>query len=159
VDWAAWLESLADADRRKAEALRDRFAELGAEDPEGWAKSEIVEDIAQQARFVFLRSLWREAIDGWAAGLERLPSGRRLLEGGAERSDLEKLARVAAYEAVFTVLNRLDEGHDPDAPVDSPGWSLLERAGDDLTGRPVDGLHESILTLDPSGREGADLYR
>jgi hypothetical protein len=27
-----------------------------------------------------------------------------------------------------------------------------------LTGRRVDGLHEDILTMDPSGREGRDLW-
>ncbi|MBO0806985.1 MAG: hypothetical protein J2P32_01610 [Actinobacteria bacterium] len=29
---------------------------------------------------------------------------------------------------------------------------------DDLIGRDVGGLHEDILSLDPSGREGSDLF-
>lgn len=47
--------------RRRAEALADRFRELGAEDPEGWAASEVEEDIAQLARFLLLRRVWRSA--------------------------------------------------------------------------------------------------
>jgi hypothetical protein len=28
---------------------------------------------------------------------------------------------------------------------------------DEITGRPVEALHEDLLTMDPSGREGRDL--
>ena len=58
------------------------------------------------------------------------------------------------------MLSVLDEGHDPEAPGDAPGWQLMETgaASDELTGRDVGGLHESILSLDPSGREGSDLF-
>jgi len=65
-----------------------------------------------------------------------------------------------AYEAVFAVLSILDEGYDPDAADDAPGWRLMETESqsDQLTGRDVGGLHEDILTLDPSHREGADLF-
>ena len=61
---------------------------------------------------------------------------------------------------MFAVLSILDEGYDPDAPEDAPGWRLLEgeAESDQLTGRDVGGLHEDTLTLDPSRREGSDLF-
>jgi hypothetical protein len=52
----------------------------------------------------------------------------------------------------------VDEGYDPDAPEDAPGWRLMETtaASGQLTGSDVGGLHEDILMLDPSGCEGSD---
>ncbi len=43
-------------------ALTKRMDELGASDPEGWARSEIREDIPQQARYLVLRRIWNEAL-------------------------------------------------------------------------------------------------
>lgn len=55
------FESLDGEQRRRAEAVAQQFRALGAGDPEGWAASEVEEDIPQLARFLFLRSLWRGA--------------------------------------------------------------------------------------------------
>lgn len=54
----------------------------------------------------------------------------------------------------------MDEGYDVDAPDDAPGWVLLETEDpeSDVTGRDVGGLHESLQTLDPSGRDGSYLW-
>lgn len=55
----------------------------------------------------------------------------------------------------FTVLNIIDEGYDPDGNEQLPHWILVEEtANGKRTGRVVGGLHESLLSLDPSGREG-----
>ncbi|HEU4883218.1 MAG TPA: hypothetical protein VFT45_13250 [Longimicrobium sp.] len=62
--------------RRRAEALAERFRAAGAEMPEEWAASEVVDDIPQLARFLFLRRLWRGAWqwqqppEGWFAEME-----------------------------------------------------------------------------------------
>jgi hypothetical protein len=142
--------------------LTERMEQLGADDPAGWARSEIRENIAQQARYLVLRRLWPEVIDIWRdpAVLSRQSATARVLEQGANPSDLSRAMRLAAYEAVFTVLSILDEGYDPDAPEDAPGWRLMETGplSDQLTGRDVGGLHEDVLTLDPSGLEGSDLF-
>ncbi|SDT65401.1 hypothetical protein [Jiangella sp. DSM 45060] len=146
-------------DDARLTALTQRMAELGAPDPEGWASSEVHEDIAQQARFLVLRSLWPEIIDAWAGDgvLERVPVAARLLTEGASRESLIQALRLAAYEAVFAVLYRIGAESDEDAPDDAPGWSLIELAADGTpTGRDVGGLYEDLLSLDPSGREGAD---
>ncbi|MFC8722634.1 hypothetical protein [Kitasatospora sp. NPDC057198] len=111
------------------------------------------------ARYALLRALWRDAIDGWSApgALEQLPAARRLLAAGADREDLARLARAVAYEAVFMATETLDHGQDAAAP--GAGWTLLETGGDgEPTGRPLDGLHEDLLALDPSGHDGADLW-
>jgi hypothetical protein len=55
------FEPLGGEQRRRAEALAGQFRGLGAGDPEGWAASEVEEDIPQLARFLFLRRLWRGA--------------------------------------------------------------------------------------------------
>jgi hypothetical protein len=58
----------------------------------------------------------------------------RLLAAGADRHDLNAVARAVIYEAVFDVLYMLD-----DPGVDDGNVFML---------------HESLLSADPSGREG-----
>ncbi|HEV2280945.1 MAG TPA: hypothetical protein VGX75_00970 [bacterium] len=62
------------------------------------------------------------------------PVVMRLLAAGAARRDLSVIARFAAYEAVFGTLYALSD----------PG----------VEGNDVEMLHESLLSADPSGREG-----
>lgn len=145
--------------KRSFEELVVLFERLGADDPAGWARSEATEDIPQLAAFLALRSLWRDAIDHWQTGdAENLPVVRRLLASGADRDDVVLLARGAAYEAVFATLYRLT-GECGDDAVESPRWDLVETDGDGRpTGRLLRSLYEYLLTMDPSGREGRDLW-
>ena len=142
------------------EELTRRMAELGAPDPADWARSEIDQGIAQQARFLFLRSIWPEMIDPYAeeSVIRGIPAAARLLDAGASMADLALALRSVAYETAFGVIDRVDEGFDPEAPDDAPGWRLIEIDANMPTGRNVGGLHESLQSLDPSGREGADLW-
>jgi hypothetical protein len=159
--WDEWLRSLDERDRAAALVLRDRLAALGADDAESWARSEVSEGIPQQARFLILRRLWREAVDAWTApdALDRLPAARRLLDAGVDRTDLVRVVRGAAFGAVLDAVVAIDGGHDPEAPDDCPGWALVETDPDgNPTGREVGGLHESFLEVDPSGQEGGDLW-
>jgi hypothetical protein len=164
--WSRWLESLSSDDRTRAEALRDRFVELGADDPEGWARSEVSEGIAQLARFVFLRGIWtRELLrwtrPRWIDDTLRYPSTSgaqalaRLRESGASAEDLSALAAYIAESVAFGVPCHIDDGFNPDmedseAEEQLPGWHLLEvgtnpESGElGLTGRDVAGLHESL---------------
>jgi hypothetical protein len=136
------------------------MTELGAPDPAAWARSEINDNIPQQARYLFLRNIWPQFIDRYADEkvIRRIPATARLLDAGASMADLALALRSVAYETAFAVVDRVDEGWDPDAPGDSPGWRLMETDAERLTGRAVVGLHESLLSLDPSGRQGADLW-
>ena len=66
--------------------LTARMRDLGADDAEGWARSEVRENVAQQARYLFLRQLWAQGIDGWRdqAALRRVPVTARLLANNAD---------------------------------------------------------------------------
>jgi hypothetical protein len=62
---------------------------------------------------------------------------------------------MIAYSTTFGLLCHLDEHYDLEAPDDAPAWSLVEMTREGQpTGREVGGLHESLLSMDPSGREG-----
>ena len=171
---ADWLDSLDSETRAKAQRMIERMKELGAPDAEEWVESEITEDIPQMVRFLVLRRLWEE-IDSWhdntsvrvqyqVAEAEKNPKGyfadaglamKRMIEAGVDLEDIGRVARMVAYEAIFHVLNVIDEGSDPDAGDDLPNWALIElNAEGEATRRFIEGLHESILSLDPSGREG-----
>src|SRR5687767_11622751 len=108
--------------------LARRMEALGAPDPEQWAASEIRESIPQQARYLFLRSIWPTLIAPWATMdvVRTVPAAERLLQDGASADDLATALRAVAYETAFGIVQHLDEGHDPNAPSDAPGWVLME---------------------------------
>jgi hypothetical protein len=107
------------------------------------------------SREQFLVYLWEHVIDVPMRGYwiynsitqaKRCPNGsfaevgpilERLLSLGVTREELSSLHRFASYEAVFSTLCAFG---DPGVQVDDI---------DD-----IDALHQSLLTADPSGREG-----
>jgi len=163
---------------REEEYLRlvEQFRVAGADDPESWARSEISEDIAQLARFCFLRSLWPHTIDRWRqqtgwiehaiSMAERDPNSpfadagvaiKAALARGVPRDDLASIARMVAHDTAFDVVHHIDEGEDAEYNIDNgyPAWTLSEIGPNELpTGRSLDALHESLLNMDPSGRDG-----
>ena len=176
-DTASWraeqIALLTRVQRQHFDRLVQQLKAADAPDPESWALSEVRENFPQLATFLLLRRLWRDCIEPHARvedyaeqtirSAEQRPTApladlglslKRLLAAGADPKDLGRFARVVAYEAVFGVVHALDEGHDPEAAGDLPQWVLMERTPQGkLTGRDMYGLHESILGLDPSGRE------
>lgn len=150
-----------EADEDPLAVLTQRMAELGARDPGSWARSEIQRDIAQQARYLALRCTWAKALTPWrdSSTFRRVPELARLLDQGADPDLVAAAVRVVVMEAVGDVIMVIDEGYDPDAPDDAPGWVLAETDGEgNPTGRDVGGLHESLLQLDPSGTQAADFF-
>jgi len=161
------------------ELLVERFRLAGAPDPESWASSETRENLAQLARYCFLKRLWPRIIDPWrdepdwfehyVTNAEKSPHGafadaglalQRLLGLGASRQDVGRVARAVAYAVVFRLLHHLDYGVDPALAEQFrdqyPGWALMELGPDgEPTGSDLGGLYESILSMDPSGREGS----
>lgn len=156
--------------------LAEKFRAAGATDPELWAASEMGQGIPQLARFCFLRALWPDMIDKWRENVEWIDRSireaerdshdffadagvalARLLAIGASREELASVARMVAYDTAFGVVDRIDESMDWDHGVDDgyPTWELREIGPDGQpTGRTMDGLHEDLLSMDPSGREG-----
>ena len=104
-----------------------------------------------RARDTFLSMLWDEIInsqmrDYWSslanddsarhqAFGEVGPIVKRLLSIGVTSEELSRIARMVAYESVFGVLDMI---------CDSGAESIDE----------LQGLHESLLSADPSGKEG-----
>jgi len=151
--------------------LTSLFRRLGAPDPEDWASSEIKENIPQLARFLFLRSAWKLIVDEdnyeWisetitqsarrpndpCAGLG--PSLRRVLDQGVEKQDINDIVRIKQYELLFGLLYMLDDPSDLEPELGETGWVLDEvDASGKRTGRIVQGMYESALDMDPSGRE------
>jgi hypothetical protein len=116
---------------------------------------------AQLARSALLSDLWRDAIDGWSVPgvLDQVPAAGRLLAAGADRGDLVRLVRAVAYEAVFATLDVLDAGGPAHRSDTAGGWVVMETAENgSLTGQALSGLHEDLLTTDPGGHDGADLW-
>jgi hypothetical protein len=156
-DHQTWLQQLpADAGNRARQLILE-FQQLGCDQPELWARSEIEEDIPQLARHRFLRTLWPQMIDSWRDGMAHIPAAKRALEAGASQEDLTVLARAIAYETAFLMLYHLDADHD--ATDQLPSWGLAELSPTgEPTGRRLEGLQEDLLTLDPSGADGQDLW-
>ena len=70
-------------------------------------------------------------------------------------ADLGAATRLIASETAFGTLNHIDEGYDPAAGDDAPGWVLMETdTTGSLTERAVGGLHQDILSMNRSEREG-----
>lgn len=153
--WDEWLATLPADGRDAAEALRDQFQRLGADEPEQWARSEVSEAIPQLARFAFLRAVWRE-VESWRDP-ERMQA---LLPDATEdcRRAAHLMAARAAFEVALGVVQLLDDEEDIAATEPLPGWQLVETTPDGArTGRMISGLHESVLETDPRHIEAADI--
>jgi hypothetical protein len=110
-----------------------------------------------------LRGMWG-LIRGWSVdNVANVPSARRAIDAGAEPRDVVLAMQAAAYEAVFGVVSLLDDGAPDDVDLGAPGWVLMgaiehEDGTREVTGDAFVGLHESLLSADPTGREGSDFF-
>jgi hypothetical protein len=154
-------------DQKKLTAL---FEKLGARDPEAWARSQFEQGIPQLAKFLFLRQAWRAVVSegdaGWIAGAiassEARPDDsyagvgqalRSLRARGATDDELTDLVRGMQAELLFQICYLLEDPGELESEVEDVTWSLVEtdEAGDVLD--DIRGLHESVLEMDPTGRE------
>ncbi|HVY07704.1 MAG TPA: hypothetical protein VHB46_17140 [Burkholderiales bacterium] len=154
----------------KTSRLTRLFELAGADDPESWAKSEVDEGIPQLARFLFLRQAWRQVVaDGDVKWIDReiqlskrspdAPGAglglslSRLLSSGASREDLTELARAVQWQLLHGLCYQLSDPAIEEPELSDVGWGLFEVIEDGKVGRPIEGLHESVLETDPTGRE------
>jgi hypothetical protein len=150
--------------------LTQLFQRLGAPEPENWASSQINEGINQLGRFLFLRQAWREILDeddhSWIqAQIDRSsqnpdapcssigPALQNLLAQGAKPQDITDVVRVMQYELLFRLCYLLGDPGDLEGEVQNVSWGLVQfdEAGKAID--RIDGLHESVLGTDPTGRE------
>ena len=151
--------------------LVDLFRRLGAPSPEEWADSQVTEGIPQFARFLFLKQAWSndvpEGSTAWIENAIRSAQARpndpyaglgaalaRCKAAGASPDDLTEIARCVQAELLFAIAYLL-EGPPDDRDIDvDVSWGLFET---DQHGHPttyrIGDLHESVLELDPTGRE------
>ena len=155
----------------KLKELTALFAKLGASDPEGWAQSQIDEGIPQLARYLFLRQAWRQVVvnegdSGWIdnqiAAAARRPDDpyagvghalAKLRARGATDEELTDVVRGTQAEALFGFCYLLGDPGELEPEVADMAWSLVQL---DAQGEPIgaiQSLHESVLELDPTGRE------
>ncbi|MES2695295.1 MAG: hypothetical protein V4773_17600 [Verrucomicrobiota bacterium] len=157
----------------KIRALADHFKSLGAIDPEAWARSQIQEGIPQYARFVFLRQMWqsvvREGETGWIdneiAAAERNPRDpgasagpvlQRMLALGISREDIAELTRAMQWQTLAGIACQLDDSSSVTYPSESTPrvhWALCEVTDKGEVLHTIDSIHESVLDVEPSGRE------
>lgn len=153
--------------------LSDHFRAMGAVEPESWARSQLEEGIPQYARFVFLRQAWKSILaendTAWidplikesdrrprAPGAGAGPALKRLLATGAAREDLAELVRVMQWHVLQSLAYQLSDPGSAEYPSDDlprVNWTLFEVTDEGEPLHPIDGLHESVLDTDPSGRE------
>ncbi|WP_433446549.1 hypothetical protein ACQPXS_02760 [Streptomyces sp. CA-142005] len=61
---------------------------------------------------------------------------------------------------MFATLDELDADGDVNVSGVSAGWVVMESGADGSpTGRVLSDLNEDLLTMDPSGRDAADLWQ
>ena len=96
---------------------------------------------ADRARVV--RELWAHIRSFDRENIRSYPAAARALDGGADPEDIAKAMAVASYEATFNALFVLTGEEDIGTLAESGAASML---------------HESLLSADPTGREGADLF-
>jgi hypothetical protein len=147
--------------------LTELFRKLGAQEPESWAHSQITEGIPQLLRYLFLRQAWRKVVQpgdrSWMVemrpkdpngpGGELGPAIDRILAAGVRPEDLTTVVRVMQWRLLsrFSVL--LEDPGVLEEEVADIWWQLFLVDENDNPIVPINGLIESVLETDPTGRE------
>lgn len=154
------------------EELSELFRRLGAHEPEQWAHSQAAEGIPQLLRFLFLKDAWSFVYpDGDSSWIDRqIESATKDPEApyaglghalakcraaAVSDEDLTEIARCLQAQMIFDIGYLLDAGSLTDvSDEEEVTWGLFQT---DEAGVPfgpaVGGLHESVLEMDPTGRE------
>ncbi len=120
--------------------------------------------------FFFLRQAWKGVIedgntswiDAEIAGARQAPNNpgsgigpalERLVAGGALRDDISTVARIMQWQLLSKMCYLLSDPSIEERELQDTAWCLFEVDESGNVGRPVDGLHESVLETDPTGRE------
>ncbi len=164
------ISKLNDAQKEDLERLLEKLEKSGSRDPLSWALSEVQENIPQFARFSMLKGLV-EIVDDVEGNIglsddvdedyreDIFEIQKRLIKAISEE-ELNAFLKSYTKGVMYQVANLIDEGN---AGADNqPGWVLSEINNDgDLTGRFINGLHESLSEfeneLDPEPDDGNDL--
>ncbi|WP_154793208.1 hypothetical protein [Occultella kanbiaonis] len=97
------------------------------------------------ARAELLKSVWEEIRGFSADNVRNYPAAARAIDAGASAEDVSRAMTSSGYEVAFALLLLLSDEIDEASDLPQPAERFL-------------GLHESLLTSDPTGNEGADLF-
>jgi hypothetical protein len=156
-----------EADPREVQQLAQLFLRFGIDDPEAWAKSQLEEGLPRLALFSFAEAMWVCVVDEdddrwidqaieWAKdrpndpGAQIGPALSEMLSGGVSRRAITDLVRVIQYGALYHVASLLDGSRREDVPVQH--WALYQVDEEDHLVANIQGLHEVLPGLDPTGR-------
>lgn len=157
-----------EADPKELQELTEIFDRYGAPEPESWARSQLEEGIPQLAIFSFAKAMWACVADErddrwidqeieWAKDRPNDPCAQispalsEMLTRGVSRRAIIDLVRVIQYGALYHVASLIDGSRQEDVPVQ--GCILYQVDEDDHLVAIIQGLHEVLLSLDPTGRE------
>ncbi|MFM9878940.1 MAG: hypothetical protein ACKVOO_00830 [Burkholderiaceae bacterium] len=146
------------------------FEKLGARDPQSWASSQVNEGIPQLHRFLFLRQAWSHVIAehylGWVDHhievAEKHPEApfsgmgaalKRAVSAGVAREDLSQIARGVQAELLCQLSYMLEDNGLTEPELEGIGWGLFQTDEEGNAVAPIYSLHESVLDVDPTGRE------
>ena len=104
----------------------------------------LVEVDANDDRQRIARDLWTHIRSLNTQNVRQYPAAARAIDGGADPSDVVRAMAAASYEATFNALFVLTAEEDIAALAGS-GAAIA--------------LHEDLLSADPTGQEGQDLFR
>ena len=90
------------------------------------------------------RDLWSHIRSFNTQNVRKYPPAARAIDAGADPADVVQAMTAASYQATFNALFVLTAEQDISALAASGSASAL---------------HEDLLTADPTGQEGQDLFR
>lgn len=148
--------------------LTEVFRRHGANDPESWARSQLEEGIPQLAIFCFSKAIWEgvllenetawiEQEIEWARTKPHAPCAQigpaleEMLAKGVSHQSIIDLVRVMQYELLYHICSLLDDSRTVALPVNN--WALHQVDDDGKPVAIIQGLHEVLLGMDPTGRE------
>ncbi|MGH1470704.1 MAG: hypothetical protein ACRBCS_05885 [Cellvibrionaceae bacterium] len=148
------------------EELIKIFKNLGADEPESWADSQIKEGIPQLCRFLFLKGMWDSVVPDNEKWVDEYVNDtmenecfsgasiaiRKMIECGVPKKYITELCRGIGGELIFNIATMID---DPSVLLENDvvSWGLFELDGNGNPKSLIAGLHESVLETDPTGRE------
>ena len=119
---------------------------------------------------MFLKGAWQLVVSdedtSWIDSLlQNVPSGssdpfadaahsiRAMLDAGVSKSVIARLVRAVQSEFLSDLCYMMDDPGSIEGNDECVDWSLIENDDDGNPGRIINGLHESVIETDPTGRE------
>jgi len=148
------ISKLTDKQKEEFESLVIRLEKAGAKNPLSWAYSEVTEGIPQFGRFLVLKYLFdigKSTEDNMAMASDFDDAfDEKYVEIRNAVGEKKLLAFLTSYSKgiLYNIIGLLDEGN-REIDRDKVSWTLMKTDENfELTGQPIQGLHEDFLEFD-----------